>query len=180
MSFIEAYFPHTDIAHGILGSAKRIAVLNPGRHGGAGMAIALKRPEATVYLVDHRKNELEAANLLANRHALHGVKTIWGNAEKFRGSGFRDAHIDVALMTHGLMHLMEPYDFASEMRRILRPEGRLIFFDYHPRSLHPIARLAPHLHEPSDTAAFFARCGFELKRHIPISANEWAIVLQRV
>lgn len=179
MSFTRAYFPHTDLAHNMLGEAERIAVLNPGRHGGAGMAIASKRPDATVYLVDHRKDELESARLLANRHALHGIRPVWGDAERMHGSGFRDWHIDAAIMSHGLMHIMEPYQFAAEMRRVIRPAGKLIFFDYHPRSVHPIARLAPHLHEPGDTATFFARAGFEPKNHIPISNHEWAIVLER-
>jgi ubiquinone/menaquinone biosynthesis C-methylase UbiE len=109
----------------------------------------------------------------AQRRAEHAPLTV----HLIRGAGealpFRDGIFDTVISTLVFASIPNPYAAAAELRRILRPDGRLRFFE-HFRSDHPLLagfqdvvtpvwkRLCGGCHPNRDVVTIFREAGFEI------------------
>ena len=81
-----------------------------------------------VYAVDVQEDVLkhvrERAGHLAN------IETIWGNFEERGGTKLRDHVLDAAILSNVLFQLEKREDALFELKRILKPGGKLLVVDW--------------------------------------------------
>lgn len=116
------------------------------------------------------------ARRLAERHAGPGAVPVEHVGTDGRSVPLDDASCDSALCTFTLCTVPEPLVVLGELRRVLRPGGRLHFLEHGlapepsvarwQRRLDPWqARLADGCHLTRDPVAMVEHAGFRLERH---------------
>lgn len=130
----------------------RLARLQPGEVvldvgcGTGTLAIMAGRrvgPTGAAYGIDASSQMIARAARKARRQ---GVRAMF-NVAAAQALPFPDAHLDVVLTTLVLHHLPRPgrQQFALEIRRVLKPGGRVLAIDFG-ESGHSRMRLLAHLH----------------------------------
>ena len=88
----------------------------------------MARRGAVVTGIDLSERQLETARRLEEDHGL-GVTFVHGNAE---ATPFADASFDFAISEYGAALWCDPQRWLREASRILKPDGRLVFWTQHP------------------------------------------------
>jgi ubiquinone/menaquinone biosynthesis C-methylase UbiE len=83
-----------------------------------------------VYAVDVQKDILERIKNSGATIGLHNIEVIWANAEKIGGTKLREASADRVIVSNILFQIEKPEDFALEMRRILKQNGKMLVVDW--------------------------------------------------
>ncbi len=83
-----------------------------------------------VYAVDVQKDILERIKNSGATIGLHNIEVIWANAEKIGGTKLREACADRVIVSNILFQIEKPEDFALEMRRILKQNGKMLVVDW--------------------------------------------------
>lgn len=152
----------------------RLARLEPGESvldvgcGTGTLAIAAKRhvgPTGTVYGIDASPEMIARANKKASKA---GIDVVLQNGLA-QALPFHDAQFDAVLSTLILHHLPHKarQEFASEIRRVLRPGGRVLAVDFGTAAGKTRGFLA-HFHRPhghvklSDMMAVFSQAGLSI------------------
>lgn len=97
-------------------------------------------PAGAVVGVDLSGQMVEAARLRASKKALAGVRFARMDAESL---ALPDASFDLALCALGLMYVPDPERAVREMRRVLRPGGRMVLAVWGERSRCGWAQVFP-------------------------------------
>lgn len=95
--------------------------------GTGDVAFELARRGGQVVGVDFCEEMLEVARTRSGSQAAHAVSFETGDALNLP---FADATFDVVTMAYGLRNLADLKRGLSEMRRVARPGGRLLIFDF--------------------------------------------------
>lgn len=121
----------------------------------------------TVTGLDLTAEFVRTAEVLTDRCGLSGNPTfVHGNALDLP---FPAASFDVAWTQHVVMNIADRDTFYREAARVIRPGGRLVFFDILQGDAGPVHFPAPwaptpeisHLKTPSETRAAIGGAGFE-------------------
>ena len=130
----------------------------------------------TVTGIDLTPEFIEAANVLTERCGLSKQVTFdTGNALDLP---YRDGTFDVAWTQHVVMNIQDRAKFYSEAARVLKPGGRLVFFDLlladRTRDLEyplPWARTADisFLYTPEETRTFLADAGLREEAWVDVT-----------
>ena len=118
----------------------------------------------------------DALSMLAGSAALRGVHqlhTLWGDAERHGGIALPDDTADVALLVHVLPMLRARDIAAQEVRRIMKPGGRIVVIDWHPSARHAVAPREEQRIAPEDADAVFAQAGCVRCGHFAPSPAHW-------
>ena len=83
-----------------------------------------------VYAVDIQEDILKRVRDLAHERGLKNLSTVWGNFEKLGGTTLRDHTLDAAILSNTLFQLEHREGALEEIRRILKPGGRLLVIDW--------------------------------------------------
>jgi SAM-dependent methyltransferase len=103
--------------------------------GGAGLAAAERvGPSGEVVLSDVVPEMVAIAAERANARGVNNVRTATLDIEDIDEA---DAAYDVVLCREGLMFAVDPGQGAREIRRVLRPEGRVALAVWGPREENP-------------------------------------------
>ncbi|MBU6323254.1 MAG: methyltransferase domain-containing protein [Patescibacteria group bacterium] len=86
--------------------------------------------DGKVYAVDVQEDILKHVRDHAKERGLHNVETIWGDAEKVGGTTLRDHVADAVILSNTLFQLERRDEAVKEIRRILRPGGKLLVIDW--------------------------------------------------
>lgn len=97
-------------------------------------------PQGKVLGVDLSGQMIEHASLQARQRQVGNVSFVRRDAEQL---GLPDASVDVALCALGLMYMPDPAQAVREMRRVLRPGGRMVIAVWGKRSRCGWAELFP-------------------------------------
>lgn len=127
------------------------------------LAERIKRDQLTahIYSIDVMQNKLERLISDAKRQGLHNITTLWGDLERLGGTKLKSNSVDVAIMANVLFQLKQREAFVRELRRVLKPTGKLTVIDWQDSFGH----LGPH---PDSVATeenvidFFKYLNFEL------------------
>lgn len=87
-------------------------------------------PEGRVYAIDIQEDILKHVKDHAQDKGLRNVETVWGNFEKLGGTKLRDASVDAVILSNTLFQLDHREDAIAEIRRIVKPGGRLLIVDW--------------------------------------------------
>lgn len=126
-----------------------------------------------VVAVDIMRDALSMIASSAALRGLHHVHTLWGDVERDRGVGLADDSADYALLVHTL-HTLRAHDVAAqEVRRMVRPGGRIVVIDWLPSTSHAVAPREEHRVAPEDADTVFTRAGCVRCGHFAPSPAHW-------
>ncbi|KKQ35664.1 MAG: Methylase involved in ubiquinone/menaquinone biosynthesis [Candidatus Nomurabacteria bacterium GW2011_GWB1_37_5] len=86
--------------------------------------------EGKVYAVEVQKDLLQRIKDEAVKYHLSNIEAIWGDIENNGGTKLKDAAVDAVIASNVLFQVPNKAGFASEINRILKPGGRLLFVDW--------------------------------------------------
>ena len=160
-----------------LGLTDGMKVVDLGAGSGFYTIEAAKRIGATgrVYAVEVQKDLLERVRSLGAAQNLRNIEVIWGNVEKIGGTKLRDAIADRAVASNILFQLTKPDEFALEIKRVLKPGGKVLVIDW-----SDVSVLGPKTPFPAIKAqALFEKAGFKLDQSFGAGDHHYGLVLIR-
>jgi ubiquinone/menaquinone biosynthesis C-methylase UbiE len=133
-------------------------------------------PEGKVYAVEIDRNFLDTIKHKAKEARLHNVEIIWGNVEKKGGTKIGDRAVDAVVASNVLFQLEQKDNFLEEIKRILKPYGKVLFIDWRAESV-----LKNDLIVPKEKALrAFKEKGFELETEIDAGDHHYGIILRKI
>lgn len=157
----------------------RVADLGTGAGFYAIAAARMVGPHGRLYAVDVLKDGLQKIKNDANRAGLANVEVIWGNVEKLGGTRLADASVDTVLVCNTLFTLEEKRDFPLEVKRILKPKGRVLVVDWQ-ESFGGMGPQPEHVVTAEVARALFEKAGFTFDRALrDAGAHHYGFVLRR-
>ena len=128
-----------------------------------------------VYAIDVMKDLLERLRTVGESHGLHNIEVIWGNVEKIGGTKLREGIADRVIASNVLFQVEKPDDFALEIKRILKPGGKVLLVDWSGSST-----LSPKTLFPADKAqTLFEKTGFKLEQTFNAGDHHYGMVFVR-
>jgi ubiquinone/menaquinone biosynthesis C-methylase UbiE len=135
-------------------------------------------PKGQVYAVDILKGALAGIESRAKMEQATNLTTVWGNIEKVGGVKITAASLDLVSIVNIVKLLMKSPAVWDEIKRVLKPTGRLLLVDWKLSggSFGPPAerRLAPETMTPQITQA-----GFKIEQSFEAGPHHWGLVLKR-
>ncbi len=161
--------------------------LTPGMHvadlgSGSGFytiaAAKLLKDGGKVYSLEVQKELLTKIKSEAERNHLNNIEIIWANIEKLGGTKLRERSMDAAIISNVLFQIEDKRTFILEVKRILKPEGRVLFIDWS-ESYGGMGPSATHVVSKSNAEALFKAEGFSFERELSVGAHHYGIILKR-
>jgi ubiquinone/menaquinone biosynthesis C-methylase UbiE len=132
-------------------------------------------PRGKVYAVEIDKNFLDTIRHKIKEARAHNVEIIWGNVEKIGGTKLGDSVADAVIASNILFQLENKDAFILEIKRILKPNGRVLLIDWRADSV-----LGNKISITEDKAVeMFEREGFMKDREIDAGNHHYGIILIR-
>ncbi len=128
-----------------------------------------------VYAVDVQKNLLERLRSNASTQGVRNIEVVWGNAEKIGGTKLREAIADRVVASNVLFQIEKPDDFCLEIKRILKPGGKVMVIDW-----SEVSALSPKQLVPAMKAQMlFEKNGFKLEDSFGAGDHHYGLVFTR-
>ncbi len=141
--------------------------------------IAARRLEGgRLFAIDLEKDMLKRLVSEAKEKGVKNLHSIWGDAAVHKGVPLADGSIDRALVVNVLHSASDRDALVKEVRRLLRPEGKVLLVDWNPEGI-----LGPHVHHRVDAntaLGFFARHGMEKEKDIDVGSHHYGMILKVV
>lgn len=126
-----------------------------------------------VYAVEVQKDFLDTIkNKIKDAH-LGNVEIIWGNVEKLGGTKIADGVVDVAIASNILFQVEDRENFILEIKRILKPKGRVLLIDWAEASVVRGANIV----SKEKARVMFETKGFIVEREINAGDYHYGIIL---
>ena len=128
-----------------------------------------------VYSIDVVKELLERIRAIGVANKLRNIEVIWGNAEKIGGTKLGEGIADRVIASNVLFQIEKPDDFVLEIKRILKPGGKVLVIDW-----SEMSALSPKtLVKASDAQVLFEKAGFKLDQSFDAGQHHYGLVLIR-
>lgn len=158
-----------------------VAQFGPDRHGHLIFPLARQvGGGGHVYAVDLVPAVLEMIESDRAHHAYVNVTCLRGDFEREHGVNISDGKLDAIFLIHTLWKISRHEDMLKEAKRLLKPTGKLILIDWHPKTDHPVAPPAECRVEPAHAEAFLRRGGFVKEQDLRLNRVHWGMVFTRV
>ena len=127
-----------------------------------------------VYSVEITKDFLATIKNKVKEAHLNNVEILWGDVEKIGGTKIGNGIVDVVIASNILHQVDDKNKFIEEIKRILRPRGRVLFIDWSEDS----AVLGFKMIIPKKKAReMFEKKGFVLEQDINAGAHHYGMIL---
>jgi len=137
-------------------------------------AAKLATGSGKVYAVDLQKDLLERLK----KEAVHNhvsIDVIWGDVERIGGSQIRDSYIDRVILSNILFQLEHKDDACLEIKRILKPGGKVLVIDWSVGSPSgPVTFVSRY-----EARSLFERAGFEFEKEIQAGDYHYGIIFKK-
>lgn len=154
-----------------------------GRVGNSGRVYAV---DIQKELLSHIKNNTRGGNVVSSGTAViapsrrsspsvSNIETIWGDIERLGGTKLRDGMLDAAIAANVLFQVEDKEQFVAEVRRILKPGGKVLVVDWH-GSFGGLGPHPEHLVPEASARSLFERAGFSLERSVSAGAQHYGFV----
>jgi FkbM family methyltransferase len=131
-------------------------------------------PRGKVYAVELQKDFLETIKSKIKEAHLKNVEIIWGNVEKEGGTKIGDNVIDAVISSNILFQVEDKEKFILEIKRILKPAGRVLLIDWSESSVMQGTQII----SKDKAREMFEKKGFILEREIDAGAHHYGIILR--
>ncbi|MDD5165519.1 MAG: methyltransferase domain-containing protein [Candidatus Pacebacteria bacterium] len=132
-------------------------------------------PGGRVYAIDVQKDLLERIRTAGAQQNLRNIEVVWANAEKIGGTKLRENIADRVIASNVLFQIEKPEEFALEIKRLIKPGGKVMVIDWNggsplsPKTLFPSAR----------AQMLFEKIGFKLDQSFGAGDHHYGLVLTR-
>ena len=130
-------------------------------------------PRGKVYAVELQKDFLTTIQSRAAEAHLNNVETIWGNVEKLGGTKLGDNTADAVIASNILFQVEDKEGFILEIKRILKPKGRVLLIDWSESSIMQKINLV----SKDKARNLFEKKGFTLEREINTGEHHYGMIL---
>ncbi len=130
--FIDMNFsdPNKNVLQLGLRDSMRVADLGSGVGHHALVASGIVGDMGRVYAVDVQEDVLSHLASSAKTKGKKNIETIWGNIEKLGGTTLKEHSMDAVILSNTLFQLEQKDAAVAEIKRILKPGGRLLVIDW--------------------------------------------------
>lgn len=93
-------------------------------------AAAIVGATGRVYAIDIQEDHLSPLQSEAKARGLRNIETVWGDFEKAGGTLLKEHSLDAVILSNTLFQLENAKNAIAEIKRILRPGGKLLVVDW--------------------------------------------------
>lgn len=137
------------------------------------VALGMLLPNGKVYAVELQKDFLDTIKRKVSEARLNNVEIILGNAEKLGGTKLGDGAADAVIASNIFFQIEDKGKFIEEIKRILKPEGRVLLIDWSESSIMNGTVIVPK----DKAREMFEKKGFIVEREIDAGAHHYGIIL---
>lgn len=167
--------PNQNIAHLGVNHGMKVVDLGAGSGYYSISAARLVGNEGRVYAVDVQKDLLDRIRSMGAVEGLRNIEVVWGNAEKIGGTKLREAIADRVIASNILFQIEKPDDFVLEIKRLLKPGGKVLIIDW-----SEISPISPTSIVSSQKAqVLFEKGGFKLEESFNAGEHHYGLVFIR-
>jgi ubiquinone/menaquinone biosynthesis C-methylase UbiE len=130
-----------------------------------------------VYSVDIQKDLLMRLKNEATKLHQNNIEVIWGDLEKIGGTKIRDNTLDGAVVSNILFQVKDKDTFTKEVRRILKPGGRVFIIDW-ADSFGGMGPVASEVFSIEKTKELFSN-GFSVEKEFEAGAHHYGIIFKK-
>ncbi len=130
-------------------------------------------PRGKVYAVEIAKDFLGTIKNKAREAHLHNVEIIFGNVEKLGGSKIGNDIVNVVIASNILFQVENKDKFIEEIKRILKPKGRVLLVDWSESSIMGAKTIVPK----NKAREMFEKKGFIWQREIDAGTHHYGMIL---
>lgn len=130
-------------------------------------------PKGKVYAIELQKDFLETVKNKVREAYLGNVECLWGNVEKLGGTKIEDNVVDAVVASNILFQVEDKEGFIEEMKRILKPKGRVLLIDWSESSIFKTTKIISR----NTALQMFEKKGFVLEREIDAGAHHYGMIL---
>ncbi|MCF7834244.1 MAG: class I SAM-dependent methyltransferase [Candidatus Pacebacteria bacterium] len=136
------------------------------------IASARMVPKGKVYALEVQKDLIETIKLKARYEHLSNIECIWSNVEKIGGTKLADSIIDRAIVSNVLFQIEDKKNFVEEIKRVLKPGGKLLLIDHCPDKSH----LKIEMVSKEKAREMFEARGFVFEKNIDAGTHNYGII----
>ncbi len=171
--------PQKNIEQFGLGKGNYVADFGTGSGFYAFAAAEIIGVSGKVYAVDVQKDLLariksEAINV---RH-LNNIEIIWADLEHVGGTKLRENSMDAVIVANTFFQLENKDNACREVKRILKPNGRVLFVDWS-SSFGGIGPQPEHVFSENQAKDLFNKHGLVIDRLISAGAQHYGIIFRK-
>jgi ubiquinone/menaquinone biosynthesis C-methylase UbiE len=108
-------------------------------------------------------------------NGLRNIEVIWGNCEKIGGTKLGESIADRVIASNVLFQIEKLDDFVLEIKRILKPGGKVLIVDW-----SEISSTSPKTLIPSSKAQMiFEKASFKLEQSFNAGDHHYGLILIR-
>ncbi|TAK58198.1 methyltransferase domain-containing protein [Patescibacteria group bacterium] len=125
-----------------------------------------------VFAVEVQKELLEKLKAQTKQLRLGNVEVIWGDIEKMGGTRLRDSSVDRVIASNVLFQLHDKKSFCNEIKRVLKPGGKVLCIDWSDTS--PLGPKS--LVTPASAKELFHSAGFVYDSSIIAGEHHYGLI----
>ena len=149
-----------------LGAGSRFYTIEAARRVGA---------SGRVYAVDVQKDLIERIRSNGMSLGMANIEVVWGNAEKIGGTKLREAMADRVIASNVLFQIEKPDEFCLEIKRILKPGGKVLLVDWN--DSNPLGQ--QFVFPASKAQTLFEKSGFTFDQSFNAGDHHYGMVFVR-
>ncbi|MDE2399920.1 MAG: class I SAM-dependent methyltransferase [Patescibacteria group bacterium] len=131
-----------------------------------------------VYAVEITKDFLTTIKNKVQEAHLNNVEILWGDVETVGGTRIGNNIVDAVIASNILFQIEDKNKFIEEIRRILKPGGRVLVIDWLVESEgEPVAIKLNSAFPKTRALEMFEQKGFVLERNIDAGAHHYGMIL---
>ncbi len=130
-------------------------------------------PNGKVYAIELQKDFLETIKNKAKEAHLNNVEILWGNVEKIGGTNIGNSIVDAVIASNIFFQVKDKAQFIEEIKRILKPEGRVLLIDWSESSIIGATVIIPK----NEARLMFEQKNFVLERDINAGTHHYGMIL---
>ncbi len=132
-------------------------------------------PSGRVFAVDVQKDLLERLRSVASSEGIHNIEVVWANAEKIGGTKLREASADRIICSNVLFQIEKPDDFALEMKRVLKPGGKILVIDW-----SEVSTMGPqNIFSSAKAQTLFEKVGLILEQKFGAGDHHYGMIFKK-
>jgi ubiquinone/menaquinone biosynthesis C-methylase UbiE len=135
-------------------------------------------PDGRVFAIDIQKDLLEKLKNGARQNHLSNIDIVWADLEHLGGTKMRENSIDAVLACNIFFQVKNKDSFCLEIKRILRPNGRVLVVDW-AGSFGGIGPVEADIISKMQMTSFFQDHGFNLDREISAGSEHYGLIFRK-
>lgn len=141
------------------------------------LAAARMFPSSKIYAIEINRDYLTLVKNKARDEKLENLECFWGDIERQEGTHIKTGIVDRVIVSNVFSQLTDRINFIKELKRILKPDGEVLFIDWSPGLSLTTGALNITIPK-KDVLDFFKKNDFEWVRDITAGSNHYGMILK--